>query len=190
MNTDFFDIESEVSEANKLTPKEAFARVSGKLAEKNEEAQELLVKKEALEFEISKINDRYRELTENEMPSLMDEIGVSSITLNNGQTVRIDSSLHCGIPASRKEEAHEWLRQNGHGDIIKNEINIKFGKSEDNMVGEIQEVAERLGLKFDRKEAVHAMTLKAFTKEQMRQGAQLPLDLFGVFIKRVVNLKG
>ena len=32
----------------------------------------------------------------------------------------------------QKEAAYKWLRENGLGDLIKNEITVSFGRNEDN----------------------------------------------------------
>lgn len=187
--TDKMDLDDEIEEATKLTPAEAFARVSKKLSELNDIAHANLQSIENLEFQLEQKREQYKKITEDDMPALMDEIGVSSVTLTNGQRIVIDTSLHCSIAAAAKEEAHKWLREHKHGDLIKNEVNIKFGMNEDNLVGEIKGKVEELGLKYDQKESVHPMSLKSFVKEQMKLGIQLPQDLFGIFIKRVVNLK-
>ena len=36
------------------------------------------------------------------------------------------------LNADKKAEAIQWLRSNGLGDIVKNEITVNFGQSEDN----------------------------------------------------------
>jgi hypothetical protein len=191
MNTNnFFDIEKEIDEFNdNLSSSDLFAKLSKKLAEKNQEAIDCVEKIEQLEFQLSQLKDKYRFLTEEEMPSIMDELGVSSVTLSSGKKVSLDSSIHTQIAAANREAAHSWLRDNDMGDIIKNEVVVKFTRSQDNVVAEITSVAENLGLSYDRKESVHPQTLKAFVKEQMSQGKQLPPELFGIYIKRVVNIK-
>lgn len=163
--------------------------ISQKLFKKWEQAQELQKEISALEDILSSRKDSLKKLQEEEMPELFSEAGVSGIILPNGVAVQVDTSIHCGIPAERKEEAFEWLKDNNHGDLIKNEFTVKFGRKEDNYVGDFRELAEKLGLKFDNKQKVEPMTLKAFAKEQMKSGTQLPQDLFGVYVRRVVNIK-
>lgn len=163
--------------------------VSEKLFDKWTKAQELKEVIDKTEEYIGAMKESLRKLCEEEMPELFNEVGVSGIILPNGVTVQVDTSIHCGIPADRKEDAFEWLKANNHGDLIKNEFTVKFGRKEDNMVTEFKETAEKLGLKYDNKQKVEPMTLKAFVKEQMKTGVQLPQDLFGIFVRRVVNIK-
>ena len=165
-----------------------FAQVSEKLAKKNEEAKELRALIESTEQLLEQQKSTLRAIEEEEMPSLMDELGVSKIVLKNGVQIVVDTSLHAAIPAMNKSEAHKWLRDNNF-DIIKNELLIKFNKTEDNLVGELRGKAEDLGLVCEQKESVHNQTLKAFVREQMKLGVKLPSHLFDVFVKRIVNTK-
>lgn len=163
--------------------------ISEKLFKKWSSAQDLQAQISQLEEKTSQLKESLRKLTEEEMPELFSEAGVAGIILPNGVTVQVDTSIHCGIPADRKEDAFNWLKANNHGDLIKNEFIVKFGRKEDNLVGEFKATAEKLGLKYDNKQKVEPMTLKAFVKEQMKSGTPLPQDLFGVFVRRVVNIK-
>lgn len=182
-------IEDEIEEGIQLNKEETFKKISGALASKYREAENILLQIDQHEQKIKELKDAYKTATEDDMPALLSELGVSAIKLPSGEMVSIETELHCGIPAARKEEAFEWLRDNNHADLIKNELVVKFGRNEDNMVKEIKGVAETMGLKFDEKTSVHSMTLKAFVKEQMRSGNDLPQDLFGVFIRRLVDVK-
>jgi len=182
-------IEDEIEDGMQLNKEGVFKKISGALSRKYSEAEEILSRIEQHEEQIKQLKDKYKTVTEEEMPAMLTELGVSSITLPSGEVVAISTELHCGIPAASKEAAYEWLREHNHGDLIKNEIVVKFGRSEDNMVGAVKKLAEELGLKFDEKSSVHSMTLKAFIKEQMRSGIALPQDLFGVYVRRVVDVK-
>lgn len=167
----------------------AFAEVSKKLAEKNDKCGLLRAAIFTCEEILAIHQASLRKLEEDEMPGLLDEIGVSAITLTNGVRIYIDNSIHVSIAAVHKEEALKWLKDAGHGDLIKNEFNVKFNRNEGNLVGEFIGKAEELGLKYDNKEAVNTMTLKAFVKEQLKAGVKIPSELFGVFIKRIVKTK-
>ena len=45
---------------------------------------------------------------------------------------KVSTSYRATITEANKEEAFNWLRNNGLGDIIKNEISVSFGRNEDN----------------------------------------------------------
>ena len=73
-----------------------------------------------------------------------------------------------------------WLIKHGFGDIIKREVTAKFGKNDDKWKLAV-EALQAKGIEIDTKEAVHHSTLRAFAKEQMEQGTDIPVDLFGLY---------
>ena len=52
----------------------------------------------------------------------------------------------------------------------------------------IQDAQEK-GYNVKQKQAVHASTLKAFVKEQIQDGKQVPNDMFGVYVANRVTIK-
>lgn len=182
-------LEDDIENDLHINKHETFSKISHELAERYSEAAKILETIANLEEKIDSLKEQHKRLTEEEMPEMMSELGVSAIVLPSGETIAVETSIHCGIPAHSKDQAFNWLRDNNHGDLIKNEIIVKFGRNEDNMVGDIKGLASELGLKFDEKQSVHAQTLKAFVKEQMSLGTAFPQDLFGVYIRRAVEIK-
>jgi len=71
-------------------------------------------------------------LSESDIPNLMQKAGVKQIKLTDGSSVEIKPYYGARIPASRTEEAFDWLRENQHGDLIKNNVTLTFGRNEDN----------------------------------------------------------
>jgi hypothetical protein len=97
--------------------------------------------------------------------------------------------ISANISKDRSAGAHEWLRDNGFGDLIKNTVSVNFGKGEDDKAGELIKGLEDSGYNVDQKEAVHPSTLKAFCKEQIEKGSEIPTDLFGIFIGQKTTIK-
>ena len=95
---------------------------------------------------------------------------------------------------SRKDFIVEYLKlekrstavfkQEGLGDIIKNQVSTSFGTGEDNMAGDLAGYIEsNFGITPDVKESVHPSTLKATLKKRHEEGLSDPDDLFGIFIR-------
>ena len=71
-------------------------------------------------------------LATNEIPKAMAEAGVTMLKLYDGSTVEVKPIYSARMPSdSRKQEAFEWLRENGAGDLIKNIVSLNFGRAED-----------------------------------------------------------
>ena len=81
------------------------------------------------------------------------------------------------------ESAFEWLRNNGLGDIIKNEVAVQFGKGEDNKAEQLLSLAEQEGYEPQQKQKVEPMTLKALYRERVEAGLDMPSEFFHTFVK-------
>ena len=85
------------------------------------------------------------------------------------------------IPVVHRDAAFAWLKEKGHDDIIKNLVSVPFGRGEDSLATDFINLAQKNGYAPDQKKEVHPQTLKAFVKEQLEKGQEVPMDLFGVF---------
>jgi hypothetical protein len=128
-------------------------------------------------------------LEREDLPTLMNEIGLTELTLENGQKIKIEEDCDTSITEATRERAIAWLSENGFGGLIKTAVLVEFGRGE---VAEAHEAAEALMDKYPQTrstETVHHSTLKAFVKEQLSEGANFPMDLFNVhsFSKAVIR---
>jgi hypothetical protein len=57
------------------------------------------------------------------LPRLFEDAKIPEMPLNEGFKVEVKPKLFCSIKAANKSAAHEWLRENGLGDIIQPEVN-------------------------------------------------------------------
>ena len=101
--------------------------------------------------------------------------------LTDGSSVEIKPYYGARIPASRTDEAFDWLRENNHGDLIKNNVTLTFGRNQDNEAKSIVDDLRNKGHNVKQAEKVEPMTLKAFVK-QIEKGKDVPADLFGVYV--------
>lgn len=119
---------------------------------------------------LRKLKEQYRQLSEEDLPQKLAAIGMSELRLQDGSKITIDNFYSTRITEKNKEVAHQWLRDNGHGDIIKNDITVSFGKGEDETAQETMELLQKEGHMPKQREAVHPSTLKAFVKERIESG--------------------
>ena len=96
-------------------------------------------------------------------------------------SVEVKPVYGASISAAKKEEAFNWLRNNGLGDLIKNEITVSFGRNEDNKAAHYAILAQGQGYQPVQKLKVEPMTLKALVRERLESGQEIPSDLFNVF---------
>jgi len=141
------------------------------------------------EEEISKLKEAEVHLSDNVIPNLMREAGISKMELTDGSVVNVKPYYQAHINESFKERAHNWLRENGHGDLIKNNVTLEFGKGQDDLAQSVIQDAQEKGYNVKQKQGVHASTLKAFVREQIQDGKQVPNDMFGVYVANRVTIK-
>lgn len=132
---------------------------------------------------------RLRTLQEEVLPELMAEANQEQLTTADGLKVSIRDVVRGQPTKANEEEAYEWLRQNGQGGIIKNEIVAKFSKGDDEKVQEALEALTGLGITGQTKSSVHWQTLGSLVRELLEQGKSVPLDLLGVKIWRQADVK-
>jgi hypothetical protein len=116
------------------------------------------------------------------IPTLLSEMGLSSLKLADGSSVDVKQNYSASISIANREKAYSWLRSNGLGDIIKNEITVSFGKNEDNKAADYANLAKGQGYQPTQKMKVEPMTLKALVRERIEAGNDMPTDIFNVFV--------
>jgi hypothetical protein len=120
-----------------------------------------------------------RILREETIPSAMQELGIEKLELSTGQKITISQEVYASIPAAGKDEAHRWLENNGFGGLIKVGVTTQYGKGERAEALTLFNELHGRGLSAKLDESVHPQTLKAFLKEQISSGNNVPLELFG-----------
>ena len=123
-----------------------------------------------------------------QIPMLMDEMSLERVDVD-GLSVKLKPFVTASIPADRKQEAFNWLREHGLDDIIKNDIIVSFGRGQDNQAGDVMYDLEQRGFHPEQKTHIHSMTLKAFVRERVEQGLPIDLDMFGAFVARTAEVK-
>ena len=135
----------------------------------------------AAEEQVKKLKKEVDHLSGEVIPTMMQEMNLSTLKLADGSAVEVKPVYGASIPVAKKEEAFNWLRSNGLGDLIKNEVTVSFGRNEDNKAAEYANLAQGQGYQPVQKLKVEPMTLKALVRERIESGQDMPSDLFNVF---------
>jgi len=169
------------------------------LMKKTGNIQSLADQVEALEFVIRNIEGAEENLKDLKkkrdhisgeiIPTMMSEMGFSELTLKDNTKLKVTTSYKAHISEANKEMAFNWLRNNGLGDIIKNEISVSFGRNEDNKAADYATLAKERGFQPTQKMKVEPMTLKALVRERIEKGKEMPTEIFGVFTENKTTIK-
>ena len=119
------------------------------------------------------------------IPELLAEQGLSEIKLADGSKVSVKKEFRCTLPKDpdRRLAAYKWLRDQGLGDIIKNNVFVTFGKGEDNKAQQLLDLAAENGFEPEQKSDVAWATLTALFRERIEAGLDMPSDVFSTWIK-------
>ena len=123
------------------------------------------------------------------IPTMMSEMGLSHLKLLDCSTVDVKPNYSANISVANRDKAFQWLRENGLGDIIKNEISVSFGRNEDNKAADYAALAEERGFQPTQKLKVEPMTLKALVRERLEAGKSMPTEIFNVFVGNKTTIK-
>jgi len=139
-------------------------------------------------------------LAEQSLPDLMQELNIKDFTLNNGAKVKVDDIISASIPSTsaiakasgddrmemeiRQQHCFDWLRENNAGDLIKNNVEVQFGRTEDKECDVFAKELRDRKLFYKRAIGVHPAQLTAFIKEMLSEGKSIPHDLFKIYTGR------
>ena len=159
-----------------------------KLAEEQVELEALLVRAKAAMVAAKADLDQVKE---KRLPAMMEAAGMLEFKLGDGSIVKVKESLKASITKERQAEAFAWLRANKLSALIKNRVTMSFGRGEDEAAAEF---FEKLGTDYpdnDRAQVlkVEPGTLVATIEALLKEGEDVPYDVFGIFELKQATVK-
>jgi len=191
MNDDIFkqleeDFEETLSSVNKVDQGGLTSLAS--LARQIQEEEGNIAK---LEDTLKQAKKKLLKLTDEDMPAVMQEVGMNKFELDDGSMVEVKPTYGASILVDNRPQAYEWLRENGYDDIIKNNVTCSFGRGEDDKASAFKTFAAEKGYVANQKTEIHSQTLRAFVKERVEAGDAFPMELFGAWVgQRAVIKRG
>lgn len=138
------------------------------------------------------------------LPDLMLSMNCKSHVTGSGEVISLKDVVNGNIPSltsiarakgdkredyiRRRNLAFEWLKSKGLDGIIKNEININVGKDKEGR-DQIVSALKGIGIDANINENVHAATLNALFKDLLKNGEDVPQDVFNLHVGKVVKVK-
>jgi uncharacterized protein YggL (DUF469 family) len=164
------------------------------LERKHAEAEELL----------KKVRQELESISDQALPDLMDDLGISELKMAGGGTLKIDTTIRASLGRSKDEEkadqAISWLISHNHPHLIKHSLTIPLTAGQqdlgDKLLEELEALNERLGeeneawsISVEDKTDVNPGTLSAFVRGELKEGRAVPEDLFNVHRQRKAKIK-
>ena len=113
MNDIFDEMEADAIDATAIPNDEKLEGIAGLAQEQVRLEAEVALQEEALK----NLKKKLLHHQTHTLPEAMNEIGMAAIPLTDGTVIEIKPFVSASISAAKKEEAHTWLRDNGHEDL-------------------------------------------------------------------------
>jgi len=135
---------------------------------------------EQLNSELETAKAALRRTETEDLPELMNEVGLTELTTKEGVEVSIAADVTCGISEANMTRAVSWLAERGYDGIVKTQVAVAFGRNERDDADKLAQELQWKGIAAQVSNNIHSQTLKAFVKERMAAGEVVPFDLFGI----------
>jgi len=194
MTTDNKDDDIDLVGDSQCVNESALGQVGTLVDELNDKYREA----EALELKFKKLHAEILELETKTLPEAMRTANTKEFTTLSGEKVGLIEFIQVSIPSQtaidkargeEKEElirrrinAHNYLRDNGHGGLLKTDVIVSFGKDKEEEVAAAIKLLKEHDLQPTVEEGVHAATLASWAKEQKDVGKIPPEDFFKTFV--------
>jgi hypothetical protein len=148
---------------------------------------------------------RYKDLTENRIPSLMQEVGLKELTTEQGFKVKLEPYVFGTVPSpsgiasekdpvkraaliARRDAGLAWLRANGHADMIRHSFEVEFDPDQTEQADEFRSLLGNIP--FVEGCTVHHKTLSSLLQRLQSQGKTYPEEAFGACPRTVARFSG
>lgn len=187
-DTDVFSDFEEDSEKFTQLPSDFELKRVRELAQ---QAADLFRSIKALKSQLEDLEKVYNEITQKELPRQMSDVGLSEIKLEDGTKISVLDVITARLPKDEEERAKaiQWLEETGNGSIVAHTITCSFQKQDSDKVKGLRELLSSAGYTFLDQQDVHWKTLESVIKSLLKDGAEVPRDLFSVYEGKVVKLK-
>ena len=142
-----------------------------------------------LENQLAEKKKALYELRIGKIPSLMDELHLKEIRLDNGATIEIKRKVSCKFVATTKPEALDWLDEHGESDSIRREVSVGFEKGDTATAIQAVTVLEKAGLHPSVIMDMHHSTLSAWARRRVEAGEEVPTNLFNFDVFNYAEVK-
>jgi len=146
-----------------------------------------------IETELETAKSVMKDIAEVRIPQATDGMD-GKFNLGDGRELTVKEEIRSSIAGDKREPAIEWLDAHNYGHIVKRQVIVEFAKGETERTTKFLEAVKglekELGMLVVKTNfSVHHATLNSWVKEQLNEGTNLPVDVFGIFRQRTAKVK-
>lgn len=152
-----------------------------KLAELAKEMFDAETEVEKAEAELKKRKGKLRGIAEHDIPTLMQQCGVTEYATTTGLKLKIKKLVRASITKANLTKAVAWLDKHGHGGLVKRRVLLDFTRDQEAEAKKLEAALRKKGFEnVVTQHTVHAGTLAAWVRERRANGEAIPEKLLGV----------
>ncbi len=159
-----------------------------RLSKLTSEQLSLQIKLEKLEKEAAEVKEKLRNISETLIPDLMESLNMESFTTSAGLCVEVKQKIRTSITETNRQEAIKWLVNNGFAASVKNEVKVSFSKDEYDKAQNLAADLRDKNFPALENQTVHPQTLQSIVTNCLKDGVNIPLELFSVFRQRSTKI--
>lgn len=126
--------------------------------------KELRDQKDSLNSQLKQVNESIRELEEHRLDSLMSDMGITDVTVDNVH-IRKGVVYRGGVTSHTDKDAFKYLFDSHNEGALKQKLCIDLAK-----YPELPDVLTDMGINFEINYSIHHMTLSSILKELFTEG--------------------
>jgi hypothetical protein len=125
------------------------------------------------------------------IPDMMNEIGISSITVDD-RVIEVSDFVSGSLPKDPEKRARAiaWLDSVGAGGLLKTEVTVEFGRNQHNealsLAGELREKGHAMDVTSN----VAPQTLLKFARDKLKAGEPIDFEALGLYTGKIAKVKG
>jgi hypothetical protein len=140
------------------------------------------------ESELKEAKATRRHVTTVDLPLAFQRLGIERMDLL-GLSLTLRQVVSPNVAKEGEPAMHQWLVENGHGDLIKRVVKIPLGRGEDDTLELIEAYLQEQRVEYDVTEGVARNTLAAWARMMVQDGQELPDEIFNLWIGQECLLK-
>lgn len=136
---------------------------------------------------MTELKAQLQQLRTKTIPDLMTELGIDEFKLNTGEKITIKPFYTASVV--NMTTFYEWLKEHGHEHILKVDVLVPVGKGQVEKAEKIQKKILGSGITCNVVTTIHPQTLKAFVKERIEAGEDIPVECARTYVGKQTNIK-
>lgn len=143
-----------------------------------------------LEEQVKQAKEHLHALRTRHVPDLMAEMQVDQMRFR-GYDISVADLVSGSLPKeeSARQRAIEWLEAHEAGGLIKTDLQLSFGKGQEQEASKLYSELAEMGYPVFANRNVHPQTLMAWARQQLAEGEPLDPEVLGLYVGKVAKLK-